>query len=98
MAIIVNPIEVRATSDKSIWILFADGVSGEIDLSHLRGKGVFKKWENTVPFSSVHINPENHVVAWDNELEIDADNLYLELIGKTFDEWQKEHEPIYAAN
>ena len=98
MAIIANPIEVRAIGEKSIWILFADGVSGDVDLSHLKGKGVFRKWDSSVPFSGVHINPVNHIVAWDDELEIDADNLYLELIGKTFEEWQKEHELIHAAN
>jgi hypothetical protein len=98
MATIVNPIEVKATHDNTIWVLFADGVKGEIDLSELRGKGVFKKWDKELAFSSVHINPVNHVIAWDDELEIDADNIYLQLIGKTFEEWQKEHEPEYAAN
>ena len=98
MAIIANPIEVKATHDNIIWVLFSDDVSGEIDLSHLKGMGVFKKWDTVTPFSSVHINPENHVIAWDDELEIDADNIYLQLIGKTFEEWQKENKPEYAAN
>src|SRR6266513_237999 len=96
MAIIANPIEVKAIDNKSIWILFADGTSGNIDLSDLRGKGIFKKLDSVAFFKKVYINPQNHVVAWDDELEIDSDNLYLQLIGKTFEEWQKEHDLEHA--
>jgi hypothetical protein len=98
MAIIANPIEVKAIGTRAISILFDDGTRGEVDLSHLSGKGIFKKWDTFIPFSSVHINPHNHAVVWDDELEIDSDNLYLTLIGKTFEEWQKEHELEHAAN
>jgi hypothetical protein len=96
MAAIVNPIEVHSAGERRLWILFADGVSGEIDLQHLAGKGIFKKWDYAVPFDGVHINPENHAVAWNEELEIDSYNLYLQLIGKTFEEWHKEQESAYA--
>ena len=98
MALIVNPIEVKSAGNRKIWILFADGISGEIDLSHLQGKGIFKKWDHAVPFESVHINLINHAIVWDEELEIDSDNIYLQLIGKSFEEWRKENEPMYAAN
>jgi len=96
MAIIANPIEVKAVGARIIRILFNDGTGGEVDLSHLSERGVFKKWDTEIPFSSVHINSENHAIVWDDELEIDSDNLYLKLSGKTFEEWQKEHEPFIS--
>ena len=98
MAAITNPIEVHSAAERKIWILFADGVSGEVDLKHLSGIGIFKKWDESIPFDTVRINPENHAIVWDDELEIDSDNLYLLLIGKTFQEWREEHEPVYAAH
>jgi len=94
----VHPIEVRAVDDQKIFILFGDGVSGEIDLSHLHGKGIFKKWDTTTPFKNVFINPENHSIAWDEELEIDSENLYFKLIGMSFEDWQKLQEEEHAAN
>lgn len=38
----VLPTEVRPLSGYRIWIGYDDGESGEVDLSHLAGKGVFK--------------------------------------------------------
>ena len=93
---IVNPIEVKAVGNRSIWIRFADGTSGNVDLSHLWGKGVFKKWETVVPFKNVFVNPENHSIAWDSELELDSDNLYLELIHKTFEQVKIEEVQKYS--
>jgi hypothetical protein len=37
-----EPLEVKAPSDHRIWIRYADGEEGEVDLSHLAGQGVFK--------------------------------------------------------
>jgi hypothetical protein len=98
MAIISNPVEVRAENRYKIRVLFSDGISGEIDLSELAGKGIFNKWNTVSPFEQVYIDPVSHAIAWDDELEIDSDTLYLQLIGKTFDQWQREHQPAYAAN
>ncbi|PYQ57468.1 MAG: DUF2442 domain-containing protein, partial [Acidobacteria bacterium] len=33
-------VEVEALSDYRIWIRFDDGIAGEVDLSHLAGRGV----------------------------------------------------------
>ena len=37
----MHPIDVKALPNYKIWVLYPDGVSGEIDLSDLKGKGVF---------------------------------------------------------
>ena len=39
-----EPLEVKALPDSRIWIRYADGKEGEVDLSHLAGQGMFKIW------------------------------------------------------
>ena len=41
----VRPVEVKPLPGYRIWIEYDDGESGEIDLSHLAGKGVFTAWD-----------------------------------------------------
>ena len=47
-------LEVRACDGYRIWIRFADGCAGEIDLSDLAGKGVFRAWDEQDYFGRVH--------------------------------------------
>ena len=42
----ISVAEVKAREGYRIWIRFADGCAGEIDLSDLAGKGVFRAWDN----------------------------------------------------
>ena len=46
---------------------------------------MFVAWENRTLFESVHISPHKSI-AWDGELELCADALYLELTGKSAEE------------
>ena len=39
-------LEARPLDGYKIWLKFDDGISGEVDLSHLAGKGVFELWKN----------------------------------------------------
>ena len=98
MATIANPIEVRPLANHRLWLKFTDGIFGEVDLSHLVGKGIFKAWDTTIPYSSVHIDAETKAIAWNNQLELCPDSLYLRVIGKTFEEWKEESILEYAAN
>jgi len=50
-----KPIEVKALADYKIWVKYSDGVEGEVDLSHLAGKGVFKVWNDYSAFEKVYI-------------------------------------------
>lgn len=47
---ISKPQEVSALDNYKIWIKFEDGVKGEIDLSSLKGKGVFEIWNDYKKF------------------------------------------------
>ena len=53
----IQPVEVKPLPGYRIWIKYEDGESGEIDLSHLAGKGVFKAWDEPGHFERVHIDP-----------------------------------------
>jgi hypothetical protein len=36
----------KALADYHLWVRFADGTQGTVDLSSLVGKGVFKAWQD----------------------------------------------------
>ena len=56
-----------------------------IDLSRWVGIGIFKAWDNTVPFDAVHITAWG-AIGWNEELDLCPDALYMELTGKTEEE------------
>ena len=77
----IQPTEVQPRVGYRIWLRYADGVAGEVDLSHLAGKDVFKIWDEPGYFAKVHITP-HRAIAWDYDLELCADSLYMELGGQ----------------
>ena len=79
------PTQVKPMPGYKIWIEYEDGESGEIDLSHLVGKGVFKAWDDPGHFEKVHISP-HRTIAWDENIDMCADFAYMELTGKTLEE------------
>ncbi len=50
-------LEVKACDGYRIWIRFADGCVGEVDLSDLTGNGVFQAWCRQGFFRRVHVAP-----------------------------------------
>ena len=82
----INPITVEARDGYRIWLQYSDGTSGEIDLSDLAGRGVFRAWNAPGCFESVRIAP-HRAITWNDEIELCPDALYLELTGNSaFDE------------
>ena len=75
-------VEVKPLSGCRIWLRFDDGVEGELDLSHLAGRGVFKAWTDRAVFDRVHVD-QNGAIAWPGDLDLCADALYLRLTGKS---------------
>ena len=78
-------VEVKALNGYRIWLRYADGVEGEVDLTYLAGRGVFKAWTDRKVFESVHVD-ESGAIAWNEELDLCPDALYLRLTGKDPDE------------
>ena len=83
--VLPEPVEVEARNKLRIWIRFDDGVSGEVDLSHLAGMGVFKAWDDRGFFEQVFIG-EGGEVSWPNEIDIDPHKLYMDVTGKTVED------------
>lgn len=64
-------IECRPMPNYILWIKFSDGVNGEVDLSDLVGKGVFKLWNNREEFDKVVIDSEAGTVCWAQTIDLD---------------------------
>jgi len=64
-------IACKAKPNYVLWIQFDDGIQGDVDLSDLVGKGVFKAWESKKFFESVAIDPESKTVCWEGEIDLD---------------------------
>ncbi len=77
----LKPLEVQALPEYRLWLRFPDGVAGEVDLSHLAGRGVFTIWQDPAVFQAVHLGPHGEIV-WTDEVELCPDSLYMKLTGK----------------
>ena len=69
-----------------LYLEFSDGIKGIADLAHLKGKGVFKLWNNEDNFSKVTID-KNGRIFWNSEVDVDALNCYLKITNQTFKEY-----------
>lgn len=81
----VKPIQVKALPNYKLWIKYADGVEGEVDLSHLVGKGVFTLWNDYSAFEKVYIGTSRQI-AWTDEIDLCPDAIYMQVTGKTPEE------------
>ena len=86
---IPQPIQVKAISQYSIWLKYDDNTEGEVDLSHLINMPVFQNWKNADFFNQVYIDSETGAIAWDENIELCHDNLYLKIKGYTFEKWKR---------
>ena len=77
----IRPIEVQPREGHRIWLRYSDGTAGELDLSFLAGRGVFKVWEESARFETVHIGPAGGI-AWGEDAELCPDALYMRLSGE----------------
>ena len=82
----VKPIEIKTLDNFKLWLKFSDGIEGVADLESVAGKGVFKVFEEPGFFSKAYIAYNGNAIAWNEELDVDALNLYLEITGKKFEE------------
>jgi hypothetical protein len=82
---LVTPTHVEARPGYRLYIEFADGTTGEVDLSRLAGKGVFEIWNDYSFFEDVRIG-DHREIKWNEQIELSADSLYLELTHKSPEE------------
>ena len=75
-------VEVRALANYRLWVRYADGVEGIVDLSPLVGKGVFALWDNYAAFEQVYVGSSGEI-AWSDSVDICPDAVYMKITGKT---------------
>jgi hypothetical protein len=92
----IRPTEVRSLGRYRIWLRYADGTEGGVDLSHLAGKGVFAVWEDEGVFASVTLGPHG-AIEWPGGVDLCPDALYLWLTGKKAEEVFTGLEPSQPA-
>ena len=80
-----RPTEVEPRDGYCIWLRYQDGTMGEIDMSHLAGRGVFKLWDERACFEMVRISSAG-AVAWGEDVELCPDALYMQLTGKSVED------------
>ncbi len=79
-------VSVKPLEGFKLNLMYNDGVEGIVDLSHLKGKGVFVWWENDDNFSKVFIDNSGAIV-WNEDLDIDSLSCYLKITNQTFEEY-----------
>ncbi len=75
-------ISVKPIAPFQLWLRFDDGIEGIVDLSHLKGKGVFTAFDNLSFFESVKIDSQSRALVWGNDIDLCADSLYLNLCNR----------------
>lgn len=83
---IPNLVNVKALENYALYLIYKDGIEGEVDLSHIERKGFFEAWETDFKNFIVRGN----ILSWNENLEIDADALYLKLINKNYFEYARD--------
>jgi len=79
-------IKYKALENYKLFVHFEDGISGEVDLSHLNELKIFKEyWIKNDNFKNFMII--KNYITWNEVLDIDTLNLYLELTQQNFEEY-----------
>jgi hypothetical protein len=72
-----------------LMVEFEDGVQGVIDLLPWKGKGAFEFWNDEANFKSFTITKDKKI-EWNEDIDMDPDAWYLQLINKTFEEYASD--------
>lgn len=81
----LTPVEVKALPGHKLWLRYADGVEGDVDLSGLVGKGVFRLWDAPGSFDKVAIGQSGEITGGD-EVDLCPDALYMRITRKSPEE------------
>ena len=94
---ISKSIKIKVLKKYIISIKYFDGTEGEVNLSHLAHQGIFNAWEHNNLFYKAYIDKETDAIAWNKDIELCPDALYLKISNLSFNEW-KNKELIYATD
>jgi hypothetical protein len=77
----LRPTAVTPLAGYRLRLRYSDGVEGEVDLSHLAGKGVFLLWNDPEAFENVSIGAGGEI-RWSDQVDLCPDALYMQITGK----------------
>lgn len=80
----MNLTEVAPVGGYRLFLRYADGACGEVDLSSFAGRGVFSAWLKPGVFEQVALSETGHP-EWPGEIDLCPDMLYMRLTGKSPD-------------
>ena len=72
-------IDARYTTGYRVWLRFAGGPAGEIDLTELLWGPVFEPLKDQAEFAKVRIDPEWHTLVWPNGADLSPVSLLQRL-------------------
>jgi hypothetical protein len=75
------PTSVAPLEGHRIWLRYADGVSGEVDLSDMSHTEPFVQWNDREFFKTVRLGAGGSI-EWSNDVTLCGDALYLKLADK----------------
>jgi hypothetical protein len=73
---------------------FEDGVTGVVDLSGWKGKGMFSFWDIEDNFKVFKITKDRKL-EWANDIDMDPDAFYLKIVGKSFEEYHSSKQLLW---
>jgi hypothetical protein len=80
---LVDIVEVRPLEGHRLYLRFADGVEGEVDLDGMvRWEGVFAPLAVPERFAEVRVDPDLGTIVWRNGADVDPDVLYAAVTGR----------------
>lgn len=79
-------IEVNASPEYTLLLRFDDGVQGEVNVSHLVGKGIFELWLDREEFMSPSIGGSGELTWGNDSIGLCPNALYMQITGKKLDD------------
>ncbi|MGH2642420.1 MAG: hypothetical protein ACRDE2_00600 [Chitinophagaceae bacterium] len=80
--------EVNTLEPYILFLRYDDGTYGKVDLSDMKGKGIFKWWDSKDNFKKGSFDKEIEAIMWSNKIDSDPSALYLKLKKLSFDDWK----------
>ena len=83
---LIHIVEVRHLGGYRLFLRFADGAQGEVDISEaIAFDGVFSVLEDMAEFEKVFIHPQWRTLCWPGGLDLAPEPLYERATGRTPD-------------
>lgn len=91
-------VSIEAREGFRVFLEYDDGVSGEVDLSHLADTQVFGFWKEPGRFGEVGLDLRANEITWGKDLELCAWHLYEKMTGVDLHGFSDQHVELGAAD